>query len=82
MTTDTAFEALVDSAREILGLPEDQVVTRADSLRDLGANSVDRADIITDAMEELGVWTALVSFADAQNLGELADVLEQKAGQE
>ena len=46
-----------------------------DQLVELGANSVDRADIVMTTMDELGLKIPRTELASARNLGELANVL-------
>lgn len=46
-------------------------------MADLGANSIDRADIIVATMEELGLKLPLASFGKAKNIGELIDIFLQ-----
>ncbi|WP_200800108.1 phosphopantetheine-binding protein [Jatrophihabitans endophyticus] len=45
------------------------------TLSDLGANSIDRADIATMAMMELGVKVPAREFAGVKDIGTLVDVL-------
>jgi len=80
MNRTAAFDAIVAATRDILELPEDRAISEDDSLKDLGANSVDRADILTDAMESLGAWTSLVEFGGARNIGDIVDVLANGGG--
>jgi polyketide biosynthesis acyl carrier protein len=50
-------------------------ITLQQSMRDLGANSIDRAEILTDTMEQLGVVLPMVSFAEARNIGDIVAIL-------
>jgi polyketide biosynthesis acyl carrier protein len=48
--------------------------------KDLGANSIDRMDIVTQTMEDLAIKIPLVELAKVQNIQELVDLLyEQKS---
>lgn len=49
-------------------------VTMQKSLKDLGMNSVDRANILLQAMESLQVNVPMMKFATVKNIGEIADV--------
>ena len=51
----------------------------SDRLADLGANSIDRAEIIMMTMESLSLQIPRVELFGAQNIGELADVLYEKS---
>lgn len=48
---------------------------RADSLRDLGADSLDRAEILNLSLEELDLQTPMHQFASVQTIAELVDAL-------
>lgn len=50
----------------------------SDSLKDMGANSVDRAEILMLTMSALKVRAPMVEFAKAQNVGELVDIFMKK----
>lgn len=50
----------------------------SDALRDLGANSVDRSEIVMMTLESLMLRTPLRDFAAAENIGELAGILYEK----
>jgi polyketide biosynthesis acyl carrier protein len=46
-------------------------------LRDLGANSIDRADIVTRSMECLGVKIPVSKFSNVKNIEGLVDLLHE-----
>ena len=50
----------------------------ADRLQDLGANSVDRVEILTMALDSLSLKIPRVELFGPRNIGELADLLLQK----
>ena len=54
MNKEEIFSVLRAHVAEIMGLEESEFVIE-DSLKDLGANSIDRMDIIVETMEELGI---------------------------
>jgi len=45
-----------------------------ESLRDLGANSIDRAEIIILTMERLQLKLPLLEFAQAKNINDLVNI--------
>ena len=45
------------------------------SLLELGANSVDRVEVVTTSMERLDLTVPLSKFANVNNIGELVSVL-------
>ncbi|MCT4598819.1 MAG: phosphopantetheine-binding protein [Vallitalea sp.] len=48
------------------------------SLKDYGANSIDRADITMDSMEAIGCKIPLVEFGNVSNIQGLVDVFYEK----
>ncbi|MDE1462568.1 acyl carrier protein [Spartinivicinus poritis] len=55
-------------------------VTEADirpeiSMRDIGANSIDRADVVVMCLADLSLKIPLVKFAGLKTIGELVDLL-------
>src|SRR5699024_10528167 len=57
--------------------PEVDTVTPRDSMRELGANSIDRAEIITATMERLDISLPLVEFAEAANIGDIVAIMSR-----
>ena len=49
-------------------------------LKHLGADSVDRVEIIMDVLEKLGLQEPLTSFSDVPNVGALIGLLTQLQG--
>jgi len=58
-------------------IPEVGTVTPRDSMRELGANSIDRAEIITATMERLDISLPLVEFAEAANIGDIVAIMSR-----
>lgn len=48
-------------------------------LSDLGCNSIDRADIVTQVMERLSVIVPISEFHSGLTVGELADIFRKHA---
>jgi polyketide biosynthesis acyl carrier protein len=65
-------------AGEVLPRLQNHAFLPTDSLKDLGANSVDRSEIIMMTLESLAVRIPLVEMAKARNIGELADIIHAK----
>jgi polyketide biosynthesis acyl carrier protein len=76
---EAIFELVTRHAREVLPELKGHAFQPADRLADLGANSVDRAEIVTMTMESLGLRIPRVELFGATNIGELVDVLLQKS---
>ena len=78
MTKMELLDLIARHTREILpGLDTHQFVA-SDRLVDLGANSVDRAEIAMLVQESLGLSVPRVELFGPKNLGELADLFLQK----
>ncbi|GGP51543.1 phosphopantetheine-binding protein [Saccharothrix coeruleofusca] len=55
-------------------------ITADKHLRDLGADSVDRVEIILSVLDRLGVREPLASFSDLPNIGALTEFLYERMG--
>jgi polyketide biosynthesis acyl carrier protein len=75
MNKQDVFEKLREIIIEYIPELSSVSFTMEDSLHELGANSVDRMDIIIDIMEELGVKVSLIKFAEAKNIKDIIDIL-------
>ncbi|WP_338551791.1 acyl carrier protein [Paenibacillus sp. KS-LC4] len=78
MTKQEIFEVVVSNVREVLPELEDHSFQPTDQLVNLGANSVDRAEIVMMIIEELNLRVPLVELSTAKNIGELVEVLYGK----
>jgi polyketide biosynthesis acyl carrier protein len=84
MNESHIIDSLKAAIATVLGTQAPGQITPQDSLRQMGANSVDRAEILMCAMEDLNVRLPMLAFAEAQNLSDIAEVLAgalQRAGQ-
>ncbi len=79
MSIEQIFEIIVRHTKEIIPDLEGHAFQQTDSLRALGANSVDRADILMMTLETLELDIPLVEMAKAENIGELARIIHAKA---
>jgi polyketide biosynthesis acyl carrier protein len=79
MNKEEIFEILVRHAREVVPDLETHEFQQTDSLKALGANSVDRADIIMMTLESLSLNIPLMEMAKAQNIWELASIIHEKS---
>jgi polyketide biosynthesis acyl carrier protein len=70
----------VSHARAVIPALEAHSFQRTDRLQDLGANSVDRAEILMLVLESLGLQIPRVELFGPRNIGELADLLHGKLG--
>jgi len=78
MTQSDVLKLIAQHTREILpGLDKHEFVP-SDRLVDLGANSVDRAEIAMLVQESLGLSVSRVELFGPKNIGELADLFVTK----
>ena len=78
MTKTGILDLIAQHARDILpGLDEHEFVA-ADRLADLGANSMDRAEIAMLVQQSLGLSVPRIELFGPKNIGELADLFFSK----
>lgn len=73
-TRHDLLQCLKKNILEILPSVEPDKISGAGRLVDLGANSIDRAEIAIKTMEDLRVKIPLIEFAQVQNIGGLLDL--------
>jgi polyketide biosynthesis acyl carrier protein len=78
MNKDNILDIVIKNLTEVVPELTGQKIQPSDSMADLGANSVDRSEILMLVLEELSLKVPLVEFAGAKNIGELVHVLEKK----
>ncbi|MEE4561232.1 acyl carrier protein [Paenibacillus polymyxa] len=78
MRKEEVFEIVKGCICEVLPELNDHQFQYDDRLVDLGADSVDRADIVMKSMEALSLNTPRVELSGVKNVGELADALYAK----
>ena len=76
---DPVMEAIRRSVLEVLPELEPSQVTEEVSLTDLGANSIDRTEVVTMTMDDLGVSVPVGEFHDVRDIGSLARLLRRHA---
>jgi polyketide biosynthesis acyl carrier protein len=78
MTNTQILELIAQHTREILPDLDAHQFVASDRLVDLGANSVDRAEITMLVQESLGLSVPRVELFGPKNIGELADLFVKK----
>ena len=78
MSADEIFEIIIQHTRNVVPELQEHDFRRTDSLRALGANSIDRADIIMMTLDSLSLNIPLTAMARAENIGELAGIIHEK----
>ena len=79
MTKEQIIQILIEKTKELLPELEKEPLSGTHSLRDVGANSLDRADIIMMTLEELDMDLPLVKLSNAKNIEGLAMVIFENA---
>jgi polyketide biosynthesis acyl carrier protein len=78
MDKENIFRLIADCCCEIIPALRKHEFKPDDRLNDLGANSVDRADIIMMTIEALSLQIPRVELFGTKNIGELVDVIYEK----
>jgi polyketide biosynthesis acyl carrier protein len=81
MTSNDIFELIVKNTRNVIPMLDSHTFARTDSLKELGANSIDRSEIVIMTLEDANCSISLVEVAGAANMGELADLIYAKTNQ-
>lgn len=79
MSKEDVLETIVRHVREVVPTLADYAFQPGDSLKALGANSIDRADVIMMTLESLSLNIPLVELAKAQSIDELASIIHAKS---
>lgn len=75
MTKNEIFEVIVESIYEIVPELEGEHITIQDSLQELGANSIDRAEIIITTLESIGVSIPMIKFGEARSIQDIVEII-------
>jgi polyketide biosynthesis acyl carrier protein len=78
MSKEKVFQVIKASIVEILPEILPNQIETAVSLKDLGANSIDRMDIVIKSMESLDIKIPLVEFGKVNNIQGLVDLLYER----
>ncbi len=78
MNKDAIFNIIVEHICEVIPRLANHSFQYTDQLSALGANSIDRADIVIMTLESLSLRMPLTETIKANNIGELADLLYEK----
>lgn len=78
MNREKILHLIRKHTREIAPELEEAPLDETDSLKNLGIDSVNRAEIIMMVMEDLSLNIPRIELAGANNIGELADLFAGK----
>lgn len=74
MTKEAIFDIIAETALDILPeLTKDKIQINV-SLKELGANSIDRMDILVESMEKMKIKIPMVEFGNVKNIQGLVDL--------
>jgi polyketide biosynthesis acyl carrier protein len=79
-TWDEVFSVVREEAARTLPGVGTEEVTPDVSLADIGANSLDRMDIVVASQDTLGITVPAAAFAAVGNVRQLVDVLHGYCG--
>lgn len=79
MDKERIFEVIKETIIDIMddALEDESAITPEESLHGLGANSIDRMDIIMDVSDKLGVKIPMTQFASIHNLKEMTELFNE-----
>jgi polyketide biosynthesis acyl carrier protein len=78
MNREDILKLIVSHICEVIPEVIDHEFKPADRLIDLGANSMDRAEIVAMTLESLSLQIPRVELFGVKNIGELSEVLYEK----
>jgi polyketide biosynthesis acyl carrier protein len=78
MDREMILAVIARHASEVLPGLEGHRFQATDTLKGLGANSVDRSEIVMMTLESLSLKIPLIEIVRAENIGELASLLHEK----
>ncbi len=79
MSKEEILKRITRHTCELIPELEGHAFQRSDGLKDLGADSMDRADIVMMTMESLSLRIPLIELAGLTNIGESADAFHEKS---
>lgn len=78
MNKEQIVKLIKKYTREVAPELEETPIAQTDSLKNLGIDSVNRAEIIMMVMEDLSLNIPRIELAGAKDIGELADLFAAK----
>lgn len=75
MSKEFVYEVVKNVITEVFPDVKSEMISIEKSLKDLGANSIDRMEVVTMLMEKLSLKIPLISFAQVNNIEGLVDIL-------
>ena len=75
MTKNDIFTVVKNKIEEILPEVPSEMIVIDEKLKRLGANSIDRVEILTLSLEHLGLKVPLVEFGACKNIKDMVEKL-------
>ena len=77
MIEDEIFEIIKKNTVNIVVGVKPEIITIEKKLKDVGADSIDRADILAKTIEDLGIKIPLVELGKAKVIKDIVDILHR-----
>lgn len=81
MANEKVYEVVRNVIMEVIPDLTPEMISIEKSLKELGANSIDRVEVVTLSMEALQLKLPLMSFAAVNNIEGLVEVLAENYSQ-
>lgn len=78
MNVQDVFDIIAGHTKEVVPGLDDHPFQFSDSLRALGANSIDRSEILMMTLESLSLKMPMIDLAKAENMGDLAGLMHAR----
>ncbi len=75
MEREEIFAVITNHCREVIGTLDNHSFHLNDRMKELGANSIERAEIITLTLESLALDIPRVELSGAETIGDLTEVV-------
>jgi polyketide biosynthesis acyl carrier protein len=75
MTGDEVFDVVRRNILEVLPELRPELITEDATMRELGANSLDRTDVVIGSQDDLGITVPATALAGATDIGGLVSIL-------
>lgn len=77
MNREEIFEVIKKNIKEILENVQDEQLTEEQTLKNLGADSLEIVEIVSRSMKQLKIKVSRTELASLKNLGELVTLFEK-----
>ncbi|GMU03308.1 acyl carrier protein [Corallococcus caeni] len=80
MSTDL-FQVISENILKVLPDVDARLITPERQLKELGANSIDRMEIVMGTMEDLGINVPVTELSQAKDIGSLLGIFQRHFAQ-